>query len=129
MSYEQVNHPPHYGGDTPYEAIKVIEAWGLGFCLGNAVKYIRRAGSKPGTDTRDDLRKAIWYLQRELDRQQGVEDAPTTPVSPERDHDREPTPDTVCPVRSAVEQEAPVPPAPAPYARGGTAPTLWPRIK
>lgn len=38
---EQVNHPKHYGGaENPYEAIKVIEAWSLGFCLGNTVKYI-----------------------------------------------------------------------------------------
>ena len=36
-----VEHPAHYGGaDNPYEAIKVIEAWGLGFCLGNTIKYI-----------------------------------------------------------------------------------------
>ena len=34
----------HGGEDNPYEAIKVIEAWGLDFCLGNAVKYISRAG-------------------------------------------------------------------------------------
>jgi len=40
---EAVNHPPHYGGDTTYEAIKVIEAWNLGFRLGNVLKYIRRA--------------------------------------------------------------------------------------
>lgn len=38
---ELVNHPEHYGGaENPYEAIKVIEAWKLGFHLGNAVKYI-----------------------------------------------------------------------------------------
>ena len=43
---ESVNHPPHYGGDTTYEAIKVIEAWGLDFHLGNVVKYISRAGKK-----------------------------------------------------------------------------------
>ena len=44
---EQVNHPQHYGGkDNPFEAIKVIEAWDLDFCLGNAVKYISRAGKK-----------------------------------------------------------------------------------
>lgn len=64
--YESVDHPPHYGGDTPYEAIKVIEAWGLGFCLGNAVKYISRAGNKPGVSITDDLRKAVWYIQREI---------------------------------------------------------------
>jgi len=63
---EAVNHPEHYGGDTPYEAIKVIEAWQLGFCLGNAVKYISRAGKKPNADAAEDLKKAAWYLQREI---------------------------------------------------------------
>lgn len=63
---ETVNHPPHYGGaDNPYEAIKVIEAWGLGFCLGNAVKYISRAGKKG--DVIEDLKKALWYLDREIE--------------------------------------------------------------
>ena len=64
---ETVNHPEHYGGDTPYETIKVIEAWGLGFHLGNAVKYISRAGRKPGTKADEDVRKAIWYLNRWLE--------------------------------------------------------------
>jgi len=64
---ETINHPSHYGGDTPYEAIKVIKAWGLGFCLGNAVKYISRAGKKGGEDKRlEDLRKALWYLEDEI---------------------------------------------------------------
>lgn len=69
MSEEQVNHPPHYGGaDNPYEAIKVIEAWGLGFCLGNCVKYIARAGKKDASlrGTLQDLEKARWYLDREI---------------------------------------------------------------
>lgn len=61
-----VDHPAHYGGDTTYEAIKVIEAWGLGFHLGNAVKYISRAGKKG--DRREDLLKARWYLDREIER-------------------------------------------------------------
>lgn len=62
---EAVNHPAHYGGaDNPYEAIKVIEAWGLGFCIGNAVKYISRAGKK--VDALEDLKKARWYLDREI---------------------------------------------------------------
>lgn len=62
---EAVNHPPHYGGaDNPYEAIKVIEAWELGFCLGNAVKYIARAGKKD--DLLQDLKKARWYLDRQI---------------------------------------------------------------
>jgi hypothetical protein len=76
---EAVNHPDHYGGaDNPYEAIKVIEAWGLGFCLGNAVKYISRAGKKG--DRLEDLKKARWYLDREIQnepaRRLAIEDAP-----------------------------------------------------
>lgn len=66
MQTETINHPPHYGGDGPYECIKVIEAWGLGFALGNAVKYLCRAGRKG--DTLEDLRKARWYLEREIAR-------------------------------------------------------------
>jgi len=62
---EKVNHPAHYGGeDNPYEAIKVIEAWKLGFCLGNTVKYLSRAGKKG--DLLEDLEKAAWYLAREI---------------------------------------------------------------
>ena len=62
---ELVNHPQHYGGkDNPYEAIKVIEAWDLSFCLGNTVKYISRAGKKD--DTIQELEKALWYLKREI---------------------------------------------------------------
>jgi hypothetical protein len=64
---EQVNHPSHYGGaDNAYEAIKVIEAWGLGFCLGNTVKYISRAGKKDTDKVVQDLEKAKWYLEREI---------------------------------------------------------------
>lgn len=64
---EAVNHPQHYGGsESPYEAIKVIEAWQLGFCLGNVVKYLSRAGKK-GSKL-EDLKKAQWYLNREIER-------------------------------------------------------------
>jgi hypothetical protein len=63
--FDPVNHPQHYGGaDNPYEAIKVIEAWGLGFNLGNSVKYVSRAGKKD--DIVQDLKKARWYLDREI---------------------------------------------------------------
>jgi len=66
---EKVNHPAHYGGgDNPYEAIKVIEAWDLKFSLGNAIKYILRAGFKPDALDIDDLKKAAWYVNREIDR-------------------------------------------------------------
>ena len=62
---DSVNHPAHYGGeDNPYEAIKVIEAWNLDFCLGNAVKYISRAGKKGSA--KEDLQKARWYLERAI---------------------------------------------------------------
>lgn len=62
---ETIDHPPHYGGaDNPYEAIKVIEAWGLNFNLGNTAKYISRAGKKG--DVLEDLKKARWYLDREI---------------------------------------------------------------
>ena len=63
---ERVNHPDYYkrGG---IEAIDAIEAWGLGFCLGNAVKYICRAGRKTA-DSLQDLQKAAWYLNREIER-------------------------------------------------------------
>jgi hypothetical protein len=62
---EHINHPAHYGGaDDPYEAIKVIEAWGLGFNLGNAIKYIARVDRKG--DAIEDLKKARWYLDREI---------------------------------------------------------------
>lgn len=65
---ESVNHPAHYGGaDNPYEAIKVIEAWNLGFNLGNAAKYISRAGKKRKSRTVEDLKKARWYLDREIE--------------------------------------------------------------
>lgn len=63
---EKINHPQHYGGDTTYEAIKVIEAWQLGFCLGNTVKYISRAGKKDPAALLEDLKKARWYLDREI---------------------------------------------------------------
>lgn len=76
---EIVNHPSHYGGDTTYEVIKVIEAWELDsdFCLGNTIKYIARAKYK--SNQLEDLKKAQWYLNRkisniELDIEAGKDD-------------------------------------------------------
>lgn len=66
---ELVNHPNYYGGENnTYEAIKVIEAWNLGFCLGNVIKYISRAGKKDNNLLLQDLKKAAWYLNREIER-------------------------------------------------------------
>ena len=59
---EKINHPAHYWWDNTYEAINVIEAWNLGFHLGNVVKYISRAEKK--WDELEDIKKAEWYLQR-----------------------------------------------------------------
>jgi hypothetical protein len=61
----EVNHPPHYQA-AGMEAIDVIEAFELGFNLGNAVKYILRAGRKGKRGI--DIEKAVWYLERELGR-------------------------------------------------------------
>ena len=66
-----VDHPIHYGGEEDiYETIKVIEAWGLDFCLGNAIKYISRAGKKENTI--EDLKKAVWYIERRIKQLQEV---------------------------------------------------------
>ena len=61
---DPVNHPPHYksGG---VETIDFIEAKDLNYRLGNVVKYVSRAGRK-ATDPIEDLKKAAWYLQREI---------------------------------------------------------------
>lgn len=64
LGTETVNHPQHYGGDSPLEAIKVIEYHNLGFCLGNVVKYVLRSDKKG--NQLQDLKKAKWYLDREI---------------------------------------------------------------
>ena len=66
-----IDHPPYYGSDTTYETIKVIEAWQLDFCLGNAVKYISRAGKKDPDKEIEDLQKAMWYIQRRISQLKG----------------------------------------------------------
>jgi TPR repeat protein len=67
MNADPINHPPHYTGHpSGIECIEVAQY--MGFCLGNAIKYIWRDGQKTGEDVNDDLRKAIWYIQREIDR-------------------------------------------------------------
>jgi hypothetical protein len=66
---EQVNHPSHYTSHpSGVECIQITEH--LNFCLGNAIKYLWRAGLKDGADEIQDLEKAIWYLKREIQRRQ-----------------------------------------------------------
>lgn len=62
-SYEEVNSVPHYNG---WDVMEIIERYKLGFKLGNVVKYILRAGLKPGASTLKDLQKAQAYLDREV---------------------------------------------------------------
>lgn len=65
---EAVNGPAHYGGrGSVYEAINVIEAYGMGFCDGNVLKYLLRYKKKNGLE---DLRKAQWYLERLIDNEE-----------------------------------------------------------
>lgn len=71
---DAVNHPPHYKSGNGLEAIEVIEAFELGFHLGNVVKYTLRAGRKG--DALMDARKARWYLDRDIRRRQKIEQLP-----------------------------------------------------
>lgn len=74
--HDAVKNPSHYCG-TKYQVINFIEDWGLGYCLGNVVKYICRAGKKYVGDKQkelQDLKKAKWYLERRLEEHKnGVE--------------------------------------------------------
>lgn len=64
-SFDAVSHPSHYTEGREYEPRKVIADWGLNFNLGNAVKYVSRAGRKG--DKIEDLRKAIQYIEFEIE--------------------------------------------------------------
>lgn len=64
---DEVNKPAHYT-DGKIEVIDFIEDKKLGFHLGNTVKYVARAGKKDPTKTIQDLEKAKWYLEREINR-------------------------------------------------------------
>ena len=68
---EMVNHPIHYGGDTEYECIKVLKAWMtkdefIGFCKGNALKYLCRSGKKD--EILQEYNKAKWYIEKMIER-------------------------------------------------------------
>jgi hypothetical protein len=64
---DTVNNPPHYTSHpSGIECIQITEH--MGFCLGNAVKYIWRADEKHKDNGVEDIRKAIWYLNRELEK-------------------------------------------------------------
>jgi hypothetical protein len=65
---KNVDHPAHYLKDSGHEVIDVIEAWDLGFNLGNAIKYIARAGKKNPTKAKEDLNKALWYIKHQIEK-------------------------------------------------------------
>jgi hypothetical protein len=70
MPFENPIRPSHYGGDgNVYEVFNVLEAWGLDkdFYLGNVVKYVARAGKKNKSKEKEDLEKALVYLQKRID--------------------------------------------------------------
>ena len=79
-SKEMVNHPSHYQTSSGMEVIDVIEAFGLGFCLGNVVKYVLRCGKKTD-DEIQELKKAKWYLEREISNREKRKVAITTVAS------------------------------------------------
>jgi hypothetical protein len=64
MVIDPINHPSHYLAGRTIEPIAVIEDWKLDYHLGNALKYISRAGRKDSM--KQDLEKAIWYIERKI---------------------------------------------------------------
>ena len=69
MNKEMVNHPDHYGEEeNPYEVVKIAEATGLDkdAYLFNVLKYIVRSGKKDGNPPLQDMKKALWYLERRI---------------------------------------------------------------
>ena len=70
----QFNHPDYYNAGN-FEVIDFINALNLNFNLGNVLKYISRAGRKNGEDILTALKKAQWYLNREIQRYEQVQQA------------------------------------------------------
>lgn len=66
MKSNEVSHPKHYNQGR-FEVVEVIEDQGLGYHLGNAVKYICRAGKKDPKKVVVDLQKAVWYIERKIE--------------------------------------------------------------
>jgi hypothetical protein len=69
MSDDIVNHPKHYTHSSSVECIELVEA--MDFCTGNAFKYVWRFREKHG---REDLAKALWYVEREIARREDEEE-------------------------------------------------------
>ena len=72
-----VNHPAHYTA-YPVEVIELTEH--MNYCRGNIVKYVARAGLKSPDTELEDLRKAQWYIEREIARLEGPEGPDDSPL-------------------------------------------------
>ena len=68
FSNDIINFPKHYNSSS-IQPIDAIEAWKLDFRLANAVKYIARAGKKDPKKLKEDLEKAIWYIERFIEKE------------------------------------------------------------
>lgn len=78
MSNDKIN-PDHYFTSSGAEVIDITED--LNFCLGNVVKYCCRAGKKHGETKLEDLNKALWYLEREITREEQNEQEQSTTLN------------------------------------------------
>ena len=76
MTHDSIHRPAHYAEGRIYEPIAVIEDWDLNYRLGNTVKYISRAGRKQ--NALEDLKKARWYLDREIDQLELANEPPAS---------------------------------------------------
>lgn len=63
-----MHNSDYYGKENPFEPIKIIDYYDLNFSRGNAIKYILRAGNKPGEDVVKDLLKARDYIDHEIEK-------------------------------------------------------------
>jgi len=78
IAEDLVNHPPHYTAHpSGVECIQITET--MNFCLGNAIKYIWRADLKH--DAIEDLKKAVWYVNREIERREALQVTTSTKTS------------------------------------------------
>lgn len=83
MTHDAVNHPKHYTSHpSGIECIQITEH--MGFNLGNALKYIWRADLK--NDAIEDMKKAAWYIQREIGKREGAPSAQTLPKAVGAEH-------------------------------------------
>jgi hypothetical protein len=78
MKNDVINSPSHYISQNGIEAIQVIEAFNLNFNLGNVIKYALRSGKKE--NELQDLKKALWYLKREIESVEALENRLKGPI-------------------------------------------------